>query len=260
MTRLILCLLLYPAAVLAQTSTAAPDPVALQSAPQTQDAVLATAPAEVWIPVSRQVPAVAILRPFTRTPAPAGNAPEFNVSAGYSVTNLALPSSNGVALSGTDVSLSTRSAARFGAKVDIGYSRAMSVLNSGHGADALTYLAGPVFSPSNGNLLTTYVEALFGGARVAGPFPNGTGGFHAGHVQYPAWAFGGGAEYRLSPSLAFRVSVDYLHTYFYNSSQAIHGQNSFRVVNSIVYYFGMPTAKRHRRPTGFRFPQGHPHP
>jgi opacity protein-like surface antigen len=170
-----------------------------------------------------------------------------------------MASVTGMALSGADVSLCARSDARFGAKVDLGYSRALSVLKTGHGADVLTYLAGPMFFPSNGNLLTTYVDALFGGARVAGPIPNGAGGFNGAHVQYPAWAFGGGAEYRLSPSLAFRVSVDYLHTHFYNSSQAIRGQNDLRIVNSIVYYFGVPTVNRHRGPTRFHFPLRHPH-
>jgi hypothetical protein len=117
-----------------------------------------------------------------------------------------------------------------------------------------------MFFPSNGTLLTTYVDALFGGARVAGPIPNGTGGFNGAHVQYPAWAFGGGAEYRLSPTFAFRVGVDYLHTYFYNSSQAIHGNNDLRIVNSVVYYFGVPTLKRPRRASGFHFPLRRRHP
>ncbi|HEY2547327.1 MAG TPA: hypothetical protein VGI46_14760 [Candidatus Acidoferrum sp.] len=244
MRKLALCFLLYPAAVLAQSSTPAQDPATVQSAPQTQDTLRATAPAAAEIIEPGQAPAVVLLRPFSRTPAPAGNAPEFNLSAGYSVTNIAMPSSNGVALSGADVSLSARSGSRFGARLDIGYSRSMNVLRSGHGADVLSYFAGPVFFPWNGNLITTYVDALFGGAKVDGPFPDGAGGFRAGHVHYPAWTFGGGAEYRLSSSFAYRVSVDYLHTNFYNSSEAIRGQNDLRVVNSIVYYFGMPTARR----------------
>jgi hypothetical protein len=67
----------------------------------------------------------------------------------------------------------------------------------------------------------------------------------AGHVHYPAWAFGGGAEYSISPAFAFRVSIDYLHTHFYNSSGAVRGQNDLRVVNSFVYYLG--ASSRHRR-------------
>jgi hypothetical protein len=169
-----------------------------------------------------------------------------NLSAGYSVTNFAIPSSGRVALSGAHVSISGDSGTRFGATFDLDYGRAAKVFSSGHRMDALTYLAGPVFFPSNGNLLSTYVHLLVGGAKVVGPVPSGTGGSLVGHVHYPAWALGGGAEYRLSSSFAFRVSVDYLHTHFFRTAGAIRGQNDFRVVNSIVYYLGVPHVK-HRR-------------
>jgi hypothetical protein len=143
-----------------------------------------------------------------------------------------------------NVSISADTGKTFGAKLELGYASAANAFGSGHRMDALTYLVGPVFSISNGNLLDTYAQVLAGGAKVAGPFPTGNGRFSAGHVQYPAWAFGGGAEYHLSPAFGYRVDIEYLRTHFYNSSGAIRGQNDLRVVNSIVYYFGVPRKRR----------------
>ncbi len=129
-------------------------------------------------------------------------------------------------------------------KLDLSYARAPNVFNSGYRMDAISYLVGPVFYPSNGNLLSTYAHILVGGARVAGPFPNANGGLSIGYVNYLAWAFGGGAEYRLSPALGFRVGVDYLRTHFVNSSRGVRGQNDLRIVNSLVYYFGKSPRSR----------------
>jgi hypothetical protein len=169
-----------------------------------------------------------------------------NVSAGYAVTNLAMPSSGRVALTGADVSISADFGTRFGARLGLDYGRAANVFSSGRRMDALSYLAGPVFFATNGNLVSTYLHLLAGGAKVTGPVPNGIGRLSAAYVHYPAWAVGGGAEYRLSSSFAFRVSVDYLHTHFFRTAGVIRGQNDFRVVNSIVYYLGVPHVK-HRR-------------
>ncbi|HEX4546713.1 MAG TPA: hypothetical protein VH110_10155 [Candidatus Acidoferrum sp.] len=169
-----------------------------------------------------------------------------NVSAGYSVTNLAMPSSGRVALVGAHVSISADSGTRFGATLDLDYGRAANVFSSGRRMDALSYLAGPVFCATSGNLVSTYLHLLVGGAKVTGPVPSGIGGLSAAYVHYPAWAVGGGAEYRLSSSFAFRVSVDYLHMHFFKSATAIKGQNDIRVVNSLVYYLGVPHVKYRR--------------
>jgi hypothetical protein len=101
-----------------------------------------------------------------------------------------------------------------------------------------------VFYPPSGNSLSTFAHVLVGGARVSGPFANANGGLRIGYVNYPAWAFGGGAEYRISPAFGFRVGVDYLRTHFVNSSRAVRGQNDVRIVNSFVYYFGKPIRNR----------------
>jgi hypothetical protein len=185
--------------------------------------------------------------PIRQPPNAAGYAPAFNVSTGFSVTNLSLPASGRIALTGVTTTFSADSGKIFGAVLDVGYARSANVVGSGHSMDALTYLAGPVFHLSRGRLLSTHAEVLFGGARIAGPVPSATGGVAAGHVHYPAWAAGGGAEYHLSPAFGLRVSVNYLHTHFYNASVAVRGQNDIRVVNSLVYYFGASVRRRQPR-------------
>jgi hypothetical protein len=198
------------------------------------------------VPVPAKTHALVHLRPISQTTAAAGYAPTFKVSAGYSVISLGMPSSGRAALGGMNAGISVDSNRRFGAKLDLGYAHASNVFSTGHGMSVLSYLVGPVFYPSEGTSLRTHVHLLLGGARVAGPFANANGRLNIGQVHYPAWALGGGAEYRLSPAFGFRLGVDYLHTHFFNSSGAVHGQQDIRVVNSIVYYPGMPTFRRRR--------------
>jgi hypothetical protein len=184
------------------------------------------------------------LQPLKEAPLPAGYAPALKLSAGYSITSLGLPSSARLALSGVNLSASVDSGKRFGATLDIDYALAPNVFSSGRHMDMVSYLVGPVFYPSHGNSLTTYAHFLAGGAKVAGPFPNGNGGLNIGHVHYPAWAVGGGVEYRLSPAFGFRINIDYLQTHFYGPSGTVRPQNDLRVVNSIVFYPGMPSFRR----------------
>lgn len=174
----------------------------------------------------------------------AGYGPVFNVSTGYSVTSLGTPSSGRVVLNGINASFSADGGKRFGATLDLDYAQASNILNSGHHTSTFSYLVGPIILLSNGNRLSTYAHLFVGGARVAGPLPSANGGLSMGRVHYPAWAAGGCAEYRLSPAFGLRVNIDYMHTYFYNSSQAVRGQNSLRVVNSLVYYLGARSLKR----------------
>jgi hypothetical protein len=219
-------------------------PAAAQVAAPASDTTPTSNPTPILNPVPVQTPAFLYLQPMNQAPFPAGYAPVLKLSAGYSVTSLSLPSSARLALNGADVSLSADSGKRFGATLDLDYALAPNVFSSGRHMDMLSYLVGPVFHPSHGNSLSTDVHFLGGGARIAGPFPNGNGGLAAGHVHYPAWALGGGVEYRLSPAFGFRVSVDYLHTDFYNPARAVRGENDLRVVNSIVFYPGMPSFRR----------------
>ena len=202
-------------------------------------------PAPILIPAPARTPPFLYLQPMKQPPPPAGYAPLLKLSAGYSVTSLGLPSSARVALSGANVSISADSGKRFGATLDLDYAVAPNVFNTGRHMDMLSYLVGPVLYPSRRNSLSTFVRFLAGGARVSGPFSSGNGALLVGHVQYPAWAAGGGVEYLVSPAFGLRVSVDYLQSYFYNPSGVVRAQNDLRVVNSIVFYPGMPSFRRH---------------
>lgn len=207
-----------------------------------------TDPGDTAIRISAQTQnsAFVSVRPSRQSPVAPGYSTAFNLSAGYSVTALGMPSSGRATLSGTDVGISVDSGRRFGAELNLGYVTAPNVFSSGHRVDVFSYLVGPVFHLSNGYLLNAFARFSVGGARVAGPFPSANGGWSTGYVHHPAWAGGGGAEYPLSDRLAFRVNVDYLRTYFFNSSAAIRGESGLRVVNSIVYYLGSPPIRRRR--------------
>lgn len=200
------------------------------------------APAPI-LPVQASPPRY--FRPITQPPIAPGYFPVFNLSAGYAVTDLAIPSAGHVALTGMDFSLAADGGKRIGAKLDVSYAFAPDVFKSGRRADVLSYLAGPTSSLWSGRSLTTYIHVLVGGAKVVGPFVNASGALTMGHVHYPAWDFGGSAEYRLSRAFGFRVTIDCLHAHFYNSSGVVRGQNDLRVVNSIVYYVGEPFRSRH---------------
>ena len=197
-------------------------------------------PARVPVLV-QSAPAFMFVQPIKARPAVhTAYAPSWNVSAGFSVTSLGLPPSGRAVLSGMNASLSLDTGKHYGAKLDFGYQRVPNLNNTGQPMSLLNYLVGPVVYPTNGDQLSTYVHALIGGARVGGPFPNGAGGLTIGFVNSPAWAFGGGAEYRVSQAFGFRVGFDYLHTHFYNSAGAVRGQNDIRIVSSFVYYLGNP--------------------
>ena len=229
-----------------QPDPPAQNPAKTEDAAPPSDGTPAPSPTTpMQIPIPMQTHAFLSLRRISQPPIFAAYVPVFNVSTGYSVTSAGLPASGRAALDGINVSISADSGRRVGARLDLGYARAPNVLSSGHRMDMLNYLVGPVFFISSSRSLSTYAEVLGGGARVAGPVAQVNGGLIAGHVHYPAWAFGGGAEYSISPAFAFRVSIDYLHTHFYNSSGAVRGQNDLRVVNSFVYYLG--ASSRHRR-------------
>jgi opacity protein-like surface antigen len=172
---------------------------------------------------------------LAQLPAASGSGPGVSGSIGYSYLNLPMNSPNRINLNGVDASITVDFHPHLGAKVDINYVRAANVFGTGHHSDVLSYLVGPVFYPTGNGRLTTYAQALVGGARVTGPIPNGTNGFLRGYVNRPSWAFGGGIEYRISSSFAFRTGADYLHTYYFDSPTTIRGQNDFRIIGSVVY-------------------------
>jgi len=251
--KMALYLLIGPSLVMAQDSppSGQPDPPR-QSLAGTEDfapsshATTYPSHAAIQILVPKQTAALLPLRPPRQSPVAAGYTSAFNLSAGYSVTDLGMSSSGHATLIGMNVGISVDSGRRFGAKLDLGYGSAPNVFSSGHRLDVLSYLVGPVLLVSNSKQLSTYAHLIVGGARVAGPFPNANGGLSTSYVHSPAWAYGGAVEHAFSNTFAFRISVDYLRTHFFNSSGAVRGQNGLRVVNSIVYYPGAPSNRRRR--------------
>jgi len=185
--------------------------------------------------------------PTNQPPIAPGYFTILSLSTGYSVTSLSTPSTGRIALGGFDVNLAADGGKRIGAKLDLSYTAAPNVSNTGHRTDVFSYLMGPTISLWRGKSFSTHAHILLGGARVAGPFQNAAGGFSTGHVHYPAWEFGGSAEYAISPAFGFRVTIDSMHTHFFNVSGAVQGQNDIRVINSIVYYLGEPLRSRGRR-------------
>jgi hypothetical protein len=246
-------LLIWPMLVMAQDHIASG-----QDSPPTQNAAPEgfVAPSETLTPSSstpiqipvlvQTTPMFAYVRPSKPTPAiAAGYAPALDVSAGFSVTSLGLPSSGRTVLGGVDASFATDTGRHFGAEVDLSYEHNPNLYNSRHPMDMFSYLIGPVFYPSNSGLLSTQIHVLVGGARVTGPVPIANGTFSIGKVNYPAWEVGGGVEYRLSPAFGFRINVDFLQTHFYNFSGGVRAQNDIRIANSLVYYPGKPIRNRY---------------
>jgi opacity protein-like surface antigen len=174
---------------------------------------------------------------WAQSPVAAGRAPIISGSIGYSYLDFGSDRSARIGLNGVDASATADLFPRVGIKLDLGYVRASNVLGSGRDSDVLSYLAGPVFYPTRGRL-TTYVQGLFGGARVTGAVPFKQGEFLVGFINRPAWAVGGGAEFTLSPSFGLRGGIDYLRASYTDSTATIKGQLGIRTVASIVYYPG----------------------
>ena len=169
-------------------------------------------------------------------PLEAVRAPLFDASLGYSYTQITSPNSFG--LNGVDSGFTVNFLSRVGVRIDVGYSRASNVFGSGHHADVLSYLGGPVLYPSRSERLTTYVEGLAGAARVTGPIQTGPSTFLSGYANRLAWAAGGGAEFKVSANLRIREGADYLPTESFNQSSQLTGQNGIRAVCSLVVYLG----------------------
>ncbi len=145
--------------------------------------------------------------------------------------------STGLNLNGAVASLTEGITPRLGIRADLGYSRTANVLGTTHHADVLDYLVGPVFYPRRDRHLVTFAHGLFGGARVTGIVPiNGVP--TKGYVYDFAWAFGGGYEYWFTDAMAMRVSVDALHTSYFNAAGAVQGRYDIRPAVGLVYYFG----------------------
>ena len=167
----------------------------------------------------------------------AANGPVVNAAVGYSYLDVSLAPNSRVGLNGADINLSADFRSQFGLRLDIGYTRGSNVLGSGRHADVLSYVVGPVVYPIRHRKWTAYAEGLVGAARVTGPIPSANG-FLGAYVNKVAWVLGGGLEYDISSSWAFRAGPEYLHTAYFNTPTRIGGQNNLRLVAEIVRRFG----------------------
>ncbi|HEY1925228.1 MAG TPA: outer membrane beta-barrel protein [Candidatus Acidoferrum sp.] len=162
--------------------------------------------------------------------------PAMDLSLGYTYFDLALTPQR-ANLQGVDTTFTVDFRPRLGVQVDLSYSRAADVNGTTHHADALTYMAGPVFYVTRGRALSTYVHALGGGARISGVLISPKG-ITRGYINEPAVALGGGVEYQISRSFAVRGGIDYVRASFLTSPTTYGGLNNFRATASIVYQFG----------------------
>jgi len=169
---------------------------------------------------------------------PAGaTGPSFEASVGYVYLDMAMPAQQRVGLTGIDASGLVRFATRWAATVDGTYAGTSNVFATGHGANILSLLAGPVFYPVNGRT-GIFVHALVGAGRVGGAVPQSGSYYLQGWVARPSYAVGGGIERYLFGSLGVRLQADYQRTTFGDSTGAIQGQNNLRLITSMVYRFG----------------------
>jgi hypothetical protein len=174
---------------------------------------------------------------FDSTAAAAATGPSFELSLGYVYFSMAMPSQR-VGLTGVDAGALVNFDSRWGVKVDSTYARTGNVFNTGHSANVLSFLAGPVFYPPVLRKAGIFVQALVGASRVESAAPVRGASYLEGWVARPSYAVGGGFEHSLFSSLAVRVQGDYQHTTYGDSAGTIQGQNNLRLTTSMVYRFG----------------------
>jgi opacity protein-like surface antigen len=163
---------------------------------------------------------------------------------GYSYMSQGESLSGPIRLNGGDASI-TIGYSRFGLKADFGYARSSNVGATQSHSSVRSYLVGPVFHATFHHRFDTYAQVLVGGARVSGPVPLGGGSYLlGGWATGPAWAVGGGVDYRVSDSIAIRSGVDYMRTSYFDSTVAVRGQSNIRSTVTILYSFVKRSRKR----------------
>jgi opacity protein-like surface antigen len=175
---------------------------------------------------------------YGQGPTIAGVGPVIEAGAGYSYVEATVPSQSKVAMNGVQAVASVDVHRRFGVKLEVGYARKFDVFGTGHSADMLTYMAGPVFYPVRKRNMNVYTHILLGAARETGVNFESDGQIVLGYVNQFAWAGGVGFQYRVTPSLSLRVGADYLRTAFFNSNITIQGQTNLRPSMTLIYTFG----------------------
>ena len=171
-------------------------------------------------------------------PVVAGVAPVVEEGIGYTYMKSSVPSQGNLAMTGILVSGSADLNARFGAKLEVGYSRSYDAFQTGRVADLLTYMGGPVFYPVRRPQFSIHAEVLVGGARETGVNFESDGTLVRGYVNHLAWAGGVGFQYRISSAFSLRPEVEYLRTSYFDSNVAIKSQPNLRTSLSLMYTFG----------------------
>jgi len=171
-------------------------------------------------------------------PIVAGLAPSLEAGLGYSYVDAGVPSQSKLGMNGILLSGDADFSRRFGVALDLGYARTWNAYNSGHSADLLTYMGGPVFYPVRKRNLNVFAHVLLGGARETGVNFESNGQIVLGYANRFAWGGGAGVQYRLSRSLSLRFAADYIRSSFFNSNVTLQSQNNIRPSASLIYTFG----------------------
>lgn len=167
-----------------------------------------------------------------------------DLGLGYSYVSQGENLSGPIGLNGGDASI-TIGYSRLGWKADFGYARSSNVGGTQTHSTVRSYLVGPVFHATFHHRFDTYAQVLVGAARVSGPVPLGGGSYLlGGWAEGPAWAVGGGVDYRVSDSIAIRSGVDYMRTTYFDSTAAVRGQGNIRSTVTILYSFVKRSRKR----------------
>jgi hypothetical protein len=195
---------------------------------------------EIMRTILRALLLVMFAAPFVHAQGPrvAGVGPVIEAGVGYQYVDASVPSQNSLGMNGVQMVANADFSRRFGVALDLGYSRNFDAYNSGHTADLLTYMAGPIFYPVRKRNWYVYTHLLVGGARETGVNFESNGQIVLGYANRFAWAGGGGFEYRFSRAFAVRMGADYLRTSFYNSNIQLQGQSNLRPSVSLIYTFG----------------------
>jgi opacity protein-like surface antigen len=187
--------------------------------------------------LSLVVPVLAQHFATNATPVAAAS-PVFELSTGYTYLVLDTPSRQRVGLSGIDANGFLDFNSRWGMMADATYARANNVLDTGHGGNVLSCLAGPVFYPMELGQTRIFVHPLAGVSVVNSAVPVQGSYYLGGTIIRFSYAVGGGVERTIAGPVAVRVGGEYLRTTFANPNAAMQFQNNFRVITSVVYRFG----------------------
>jgi len=171
-------------------------------------------------------------------PIVAGMAPVLEGGFGYTYVKADVPSQGNLPMHGVQGIFNADFNRHWGVKLDVGYTRVFDAFHSGHTADMLTYLGGPVLYPLRTRNMNVYVHLLAGAARETGVNYEPNGQVVLGYVNKFAWAGGAGFQHRITTSWSVRIGVDYMRTAFFNENVAVTGQRNLRGSASLIYTFG----------------------